>query len=381
MSYKARHSSPGLGAKAAVGARTAAFTAAAAGAAGAAAIGAVPASAATAATAAAPTYSQLGTYQFASNTGQPGLAGSNNTYWRVNSSPLAYQEASQSLSSDGVDLSVTPDVPATATGSAYADSGVIVPLGTVESSGLLNSDGSLSLPEFAGSSNLQVNIYFDTNGDGKYFKFNSDGVYEGAGGDTYVTTGDKAVPASTVAADENAGQKGATDIWAWVGIDATNTNGKTTTGYVSEVKDEPLTENVTGPGEIKNAYSGKCMDVTSGNYANGTKLQQWTCGAKNPSGVAGGDQQFEVVKYSNGAGALVAVNGSKQFDVDGGASGLQLTVNSTFSPNADMLKSGPYYTFPNTDTVADDAGWSTANGGKVISYTLNDGTNQQWSLP
>jgi ricin-type beta-trefoil lectin protein len=378
MSYKARHSVPGLGAKAAVGARAAAITAAAAGAAGVAAMGAVPASAATAAAAATPAYSQVGTYQFASNTGQPGLAGSNDTYWQVSNSPLGYKEASQSLSSDGVDLSVAPDVPTT--GSAYADSGVIVPLGTIASSGLLNSDGSLKLPDLEGSSNLQVNIYFDTNGDGKYFEFNSKGEYEGTDGDSYVTTGDNPVPASTVTADENSKQATATEIWAWVGIDST-TGGKTTTGYVSDVNDQPLTENVTGPGEIKNAYSGKCMDVTSGNYENNTKLQQWTCGAKNPSGVAGGDQQFEVVKYSNGAGALVAVDGSKQFYVVGGASGLQLTVNGEFSPNADMLKSGPYYTFPNTDTVADDAGWSTANGGKVISYTLNDGTNQQWSLP
>ena len=378
MSNRARHTKPSASAR--LYARGAAVVGAAAIAA--AGAGAIAPGAASAGTASAPTVSQYGTYQFASNTGQPGLEGSNDTYWRVSGSPLGYPEASQLLSSNGVDLSVTPDVPATATGSAYADSGVIMDLGTVASSGLLNSDGSLSLPEFAGSSNLEVNIYFATNGNNKqYFKFNSDGVYEGADGDQYVITNNQPVPASTVSADENATNGTGTEIWAWVGIAATNTNGKTTTGYISKLNTNPLTETVTGPGEIKNAASGKCMDVTSGAYATGTKLQQWTCGAKSPSGVAGGDQQFEVATYSNGVGALFAVDGSRQLYVEAGENGSQLTLNSTGLSGAEMLKSGPYYTFPQADVVADDAGWSTANGGKVIGYQQNDGANQQWSLP
>jgi hypothetical protein len=46
-----------------------------------------------------------------------------------------------------------------------------------------------------------------------------------------------------------------------------------------------------------------------------------------------------------------------------------------------MVKSGPYYTFPNTGLVADDAGQSKSNGAAVIGFAENNGTNQQWSMP
>ena len=183
-------------------------------------------------------------YQFASNTGGPGLSGSGGTYWRVSGGPLSYAQASQSLGSNGVGLSVTPSSTAPYTG--YADSGVIVPLGTIDSSGLLASDGSLNLPRWAGTSNVNVNIYFDTNGDGQPFTFNSDGVYEGTGGDSYVTTGNQPVPATDVAQDENTTQLGGTHIWAWFGIDST-TAGQTSTGYVTSVNGNNLVSTYASP--------------------------------------------------------------------------------------------------------------------------------------
>ena len=176
-------------------------------------------------------------YQFASNTGAPGLSGSNDTYWRVSDNPLSYPQASQSLGANGVGLSVTPDSTAPYTG--YADSGVIVPLGTIDSSGLLASDGSLNLPDWAGTSNVKVNIYFDTNGDGQPFAFNSDGVYSGTNGDSYAITGNQPVPAPTVTQDENTAQGNGTHIWAWFGL-ASSTAGQNSTGYVSSVNNQPL---------------------------------------------------------------------------------------------------------------------------------------------
>jgi hypothetical protein len=141
-------------------------------------------------------------------------------------------------------LSVTPD--STAPYSGYADSGVIVPLGTIASSGLLQSDGSLNLPAWTGSSNIHANIYFDTNGDGQPFAFNSDGVYEGTNGDTYVTTGNQPVPASTVTADENPGQATSTQIWAWLGIDS-STAEQTTAGLVTSVNGTNLVSEFAAP--------------------------------------------------------------------------------------------------------------------------------------
>jgi hypothetical protein len=345
-------------------------------------------SATTASAATAP--GSIGGYQFASNTGQPGLAGSGDTYWRVQDTPMGYSEASQSLGGDGVNLSVTPD----AGSSPYADSGVIMNLGTVKSSGLLASDGSLSLPEYMGSANLEVNIYFATNGNNKqYFKFNSDGVYEGLDGDQYVITSDKPVSAATVSADENHANGTGTEIWAWVGIDST-TPGTTTTGYVSAVDNQPLTESSTAAGEIQNAYSGKCLDVRNGDYSNGGVLQQWTCGAPW-QGVAGGDQQFIIVNFSNGTSELQAVPvGTALWCVTAGADAtdahltLQRCGNGAGSQT--IAKHGPFYAFPGTGTypgtalVMDDSGYSTINGTYVIGHTQNapgNDTNQEWSMP
>ena len=183
-------------------------------------------------------------YQFASNTGGPGLSGSNDTYWKVSDTPLSYTQASQSLGANGVGLSVSPSSAAPYTG--YADSGVIVPLGTIDSSGLLASDGSLNLPSWAGTSNVNVNIYFDTNGDGQPFAFNADGVYEGTAGDSYVTTGNQPVAAATVTQYENATQLGGTHIWAWFGL-ASTAAGQTSTGYVTSVNGNNLVSTYAAP--------------------------------------------------------------------------------------------------------------------------------------
>jgi hypothetical protein len=151
---------------------------------------------------------------------------------------------------------------------------------------------------------------------------------------------------------------------------------------------------VSTVGEISNANSGKCLDVTGGAFTDGTKLQQWTCGAKNAGGVVGGDQQFQVVaKDVNGAetGYLEAIspNGNVLYvEAPGGGQPLQLT--SSRSAATDMLKSGPYYTFPeatgstsSAPLVMDVQARSLANGAVVQGYAQQstNNANQQWSLP
>lgn len=147
------------------------------------------------------------------------------------------------------------------------------------------------------------------------------------------------------------------------------------------------TTTVSAQGPISNKLSGKCMDVAGGDFAPGGLIQQWTCGASY-NGVKGADQRFQIVtiKGSDNSvkGYLEAISPSGQvFYVTptSGAKNAQLQLTTSRTAADDMLKSGPYYTFPNTGLVADDAGRSKLNGAKVIDYQQNNGTNQQWSMP
>lgn len=145
-----------------------------------------------------------------------------------------------------------------------------------------------------------------------------------------------------------------------------------------QYNDQALAPSATG--FVKNAHSGKCLDVTGGGYVNGGELQQWACGAKNPSGVAGGDQEFQITETADGTQYLTAVAGGQVFYVTAVAQGSQLKLEAGASPAAVLDKSGPYYEIGGS-LVMDVAGASTANGGHVISWPLNSQSNQQWSLP
>lgn len=149
-----------------------------------------------------------------------------------------------------------------------------------------------------------------------------------------------------------------------------------------------------GTGTIRNAHSGKYMNVMASTYATGSKIAQW--------GAAGAShEKFQIVTLtgSNGtkAGYLEAIapDGGKWFVVANGGGQLQLggkapayltdaaAEGATIAKSPeDMLKSGSYYTFPNDGgKVADDSRQSLANGAPVIAYAKNGGKNQQWSLP
>lgn len=149
-----------------------------------------------------------------------------------------------------------------------------------------------------------------------------------------------------------------------------------------------------GEGVIRNAYSGKYLNVMASTYATGSKIAQWdSTGASH--------EKFQIVTLTGSDGSkagyleAIAPNGTKWFVVANGTG--QLTLGgqapayltdaagegtAIASSSEDMLKSGPYYTFPNDGgKVADDSGWSLKNGASVISYAKNNGQNQQWSLP
>lgn len=256
-----------------------------------------------------PTYSPAFGYQFASNTGGAGISGSSDTYWRVANSPLSYPTSSQSLGSAGVTVTAFP---AAVTGRTYADSGVIVDLGTVAN----NEDGSgnLKVPTVTDSSGaaVNINIYFDTNGDGKYFKFNSDGVYEGgaytgsetnpssssvpAGSDTVLddvnapasgsSSPTTTVPAAAVAAYENPTQGAQTEVWAWVGVDSSG--GKVSATFASVDGKSLVTATPPAPTypvvqEQTAVPSGYNLDVTGQVAAAGTRIVEWQAAWWDPA--------------------------------------------------------------------------------------------------
>lgn len=191
------------------------------------------------------------------------------------------------------------------------------------------------------------------------------------------------------AADQSAVQGSENNDWTWTyktpcgeqwTDSAANGGGDIAAAGNITGKDVCVTSH-TGPGYVVNKNSGKALDVTGGNFAQGTPLQQWTEGAKSPSGVAGGDQKFEIVTENTGTSYLVAVDGSKDYYVTPGAKGYDLVLSTYPTSAAALDKSGSYYKFPNTGLVMDVTGRSKANGARVQGWPLNDGTNQQWSLP
>lgn len=158
-----------------------------------------------------------------------------------------------------------------------------------------------------------------------------------------------------------------------------NYNNETVAPYSSTT-----THSAQGP--VKNSKSGKCLDVTNGQFTAGTKLQQYTCGADS-----GKNQRFEIVVHTvNGVvtGHLEAISPSGTV-LYVSAPGGQLTLSSSSSAaDADMLRYQSFDEFPeapgSTSSVPvtmDVSGASTANGAKVISYPFHDGSNQMWSLP
>jgi hypothetical protein len=409
MSYKPTHAKPSALAKAAarggVIAGAAAIVAASA--------GALAPGAANAATATA-TYTQNGSYQFASDTyDYNGTTGD----YIVNDSPESHTDSGQSLGSDGVDLSIDPSE------SGYADSGVIIPLGRLSS--LFNSAGTYVGPKIVGSSNLGVNFYFGTNGSTTSFgTLNGSDVLTGANGDNYASVGlngtsadfstfagysgtdtaftalSGSVSMSGVATDyqNEFGNEGVKtndpEVWAWIGISGDTAE----TGYVTSVDGTDL---VNGPaytaaggtnGKIKNAESGKYLNVSANTYAPGVGLIQWDASGashetfqyvtvKNSSGtVAGGYLQAEA---PNGTWYYVTASGEGQLTLGSEVAHPTSTVLAgVLASKEDVERSGNYYEFVNDSArVADDSGQSLANGAHIIAYPKDGGKNQQWSLP
>jgi hypothetical protein len=177
--------------------------------------------------------------------------------------------------------------------------------------------------------------------------------------------------------------------WTWTYTDVCGekwtdaaSNGGGDTLAAGNITGDVCVTSQSAVGLISNVNSEKCLDVTSGAYASGGGLQQYTCNSYW-DGVKAGDQEFRIITRSNGTSALTAVapGSTATWYVTSSTQGAQLVLRPYYSAGADMVKSGSFYTFPKTGLVMDVTGRSTANNAVVHGWPKTGATNQQWSLP
>jgi hypothetical protein len=126
-----------------------------------------------------------------------------------------------------------------------------------------------------------------------------------------------------------------------------------------------------GPGPVKSGIGGKCLDLSGGSTANGTKVQLWDCnntGAQNWTASANGTLQdsgkcLDATANGTGNGTLLEI-----WDCNGGA-------------NQQWVPFNGGYANPASGRCIDDPNASTANGTQLEIWDCNGGTNQVWSQP
>jgi hypothetical protein len=224
-------------------------------------------------------YQKDGSYSFASNT---------DGSFEITSAPQSHSDSRQSLGADGVSLSTSPG----SGDGGYADSGVIVNLGPLDS--LFSHSGSYQAPRIEGSANLGVNFYFDTSNGAPYAL--SGDTYTGAGGNNYASMGSpggtldsadfgtfcseagtdtaftqlgcNTLTMSEVRADyaaENGSENVRTadpDVYAWIGVSGSAAEN----GYVTSVDGQNLVTRHNSPPPVRRGRG----DVVTLTYLCGT---------------------------------------------------------------------------------------------------------------
>ena len=120
---------------------------------------------------------------------------------------------------------------------------------------------------------------------------------------------------------------------------------------------------------LRNTNAGRCLDVPNLSQADGTEVALWDCNS-------GANQQWTIT-----LGKQLQVYGSKCLGADAGSSGARAVIGDCgtgadrqWSVNADGTT-----TNVQSGLCLDASGAGTANGTKVILWTCNHGTNQQWT--
>jgi glucosylceramidase len=137
---------------------------------------------------------------------------------------------------------------------------------------------------------------------------------------------------------------------------------------------------------IANANSSKCLDATGGSTANGTALQQWTCGTGNTS------QQWQFQPTDSGFYKVVARNNATQaWDVTGGSgatgNGVKIQLwaygggtNQQWQAVANSDGSYRFEPRNNTGNCLDVTDVSTADGALLQQWACSGGTAQSFRL-
>jgi type 1 glutamine amidotransferase len=113
--------------------------------------------------------------------------------------------------------------------------------------------------------------------------------------------------------------------------------------------------------------SGKCVDVSGGSTADGTKVQLWTCN--------GGTNQ----QWARNGNTLRSLG--KCMTVAGTADGSQVQLSScTGSTNQNWSTQSDGTLRTSGGKCLDANGGSSANGTQLIIWTCHGGTNQRWTL-
>jgi hypothetical protein len=145
--------------------------------------------------------------------------------------------------------------------------------------------------------------------------------------------------------------------------------------------------------KVENVYSGKYLNVMADTYATGSKLAQW-----DASGASHETFQLVTIKYTStgrvagsylqaespdGKWYYVTASGDDQLTLGAEvAHPSTAALASVLVSNEDVEWAYGNFTFLlDTGHVADDSGWSMANGAPVIAYPGNGGTNQEWTMP
>jgi chitinase len=128
---------------------------------------------------------------------------------------------------------------------------------------------------------------------------------------------------------------------------------------------------VTGPTGAITGLAGKCADVASGNSANGTTIDLYTC-----NGTAA--QQWQVASD----GTLRALGKCMDVAAAGTADGTAIQLYDCNGTGAQQWsRSGAALVNPVSGKCLDVTGPSSADGTHLQIWTCSGATNQQWTLP
>ncbi|MFC6087558.1 extracellular catalytic domain type 1 short-chain-length polyhydroxyalkanoate depolymerase [Sphaerisporangium aureirubrum] len=155
----------------------------------------------------------------------------------------------------------------------------------------------------------------------------------------------------------------------FLGLDGTASSTPTPTPTLSPTPTPTPTS--SGPGAIRGAGSGRCLDVAGASQANGAQAQIWDCNGQ-------ANQQWT----PTGSGEL-RVYGGKCLDVSGQgtANGTAVQIWDCNGANNQKWRfnSDGTITAVGANKCLDVPGNATANGTKLAIWSCNGGANQRWT--